>query len=1121
MCGAETAYAGKALSCDRGVEAVVANDVVHVALGPGTTAKVGEPIQLTWDTSRLGGQAGCPATYLVIAIPPWVRPSGEGFLALPALVRAPSGIDAWSDATRLFVPLGLGDLTKRGTLNLTPFKAESLAVKWQVVSGIAGSPPAAAAAYVNIGDPGTAVGRVSSGTPSITIQDPFYFDRGLKRRVQAPGGGAEIEDYGRYFRVLDGLGRTQVFQSAGAKPNFSPTGRFVWSFGVGLDGEPDQTSLTVFDREQGQVVVSRHRDGEDDGVGQNYIVSMRWVARDAFLSLGFSKGARIVTYPMLIDREPYDVMLGPNCCDAISERGKAFIDVDQGVLSYEAREEGFDASVTQILAFSDDGLKRAVSPGDMRDHDDLMAAGNEDRTRKLPDGRDLDAVTQGLDKAVRRYVRARLASPTVIGSARPYVLAASDRWDIGGKILQAVRPPAPSSHSLRGKHEETRVVYRGVIPQLGKNGRPNAFRGDGLAERLQGFGIEPVEPAIRTDYVAPAQSARGQDVSVRWLSVPLLVALGNPKAELPIGGGCEGAGQDEAAGSPGKLPDALFRAVSASSWQRVAGRRSVWLITEGCSFSPSVSDYYLRLNLVVVALDGTMTTTRLNGLQNGGVRLDKALGLDSVAFPAPRVEAELYNGKRLLIGVGESSNLVELDIDRNEMRLINGKPGRQATVAKLYDIAADRVLRLNEDGGLRIYDRVGGERPTQGKYVDDELVFFDGNGNFDGTEEGSRYVYLTFPGLPDPVPLQRYRATLRSPNLIASLAGNGPALPRRVLLAPPVVSLEVARAAGGNPKTSLVASVTMTAEAGLKEVSFSVDGMVIKRVPVNGRNAKLDGDIPVTGSTRWITVQATDADGTESEPVSAAIPEPLRLGPKPRLFVLGIGTDNYNDPANGSLTGAVNDARQFAKLLTRSALYQPKATVDLLLDSGSLPQSVPEVVRRDVAAAGPSDTLAVLVSGHGVRVGNGELYLLQKTSVVGKIADTALRWSLMAEELKAFPGRVIVFLDVCHGGAATSEGTNEVAVQTLVKERSAIVVLSASKGRQQSREIPERGAGVFSSAIDGLVSGKAGSIDQNRNGAIELNELYRALKPRVLELTDGKQSPWVAQNTLVGPVPLF
>ncbi len=1122
MCRAAAAYAGTAASCDRGVESAGANDVVHVALSPGTAAKVGDPIQLTWDASRLGGRTECPATYLMIAIPSWVRPGGEGFFALPPQTRAPSGINAWSDATRLFVPLGLSDLTKRGTLSLTPFKVDSLVIKWQVVSGIAQSTAAAAAAFATIDDPGTAVGRISSGTPSITIQDPFYFDRALKRRVQAPGDdGAEIEDYGRYFRVLAGPGRTQVFQSPGAKPNFSPTGRFVWSFGVGFDGEPDQTNLIVFDREQGRIVVSRHRDGEDDGIGQNNIVSMRWAARDAFLSLGFGKGARIVTYPMLIDRAPYDVQLGPNCCDAISERGKAVIDVDRGVLSYAAKEDGFDASITQLLTFSDDGLKRAISPADMRAHDDLKSAGNEDGTRKLTDGRDLDAVTRDLEKAVSRYFRTHPASPTVMGSTRPYVLAASDRWDTGGKVLQPVRPAAPSSQSVLGRHEETRAVYRGEIAQLARNGRRNAFRGDRLAERLPGFGIEPLEPTIRADYAAPAQGARGADASVRWLSTPLLEALGDPKAKLPIGGPCEGAGQDDAAGSPSNLPDALSWAVSASSWQRGTGRRSVWLITEGCSFSPSVSDYYLRLSLVVVAMDGTVTTTRLNSLQDGGVRLDKALGLDTVAFPAPRVEAELYDGKRLLIGVGESGNLAEIDIDRKAMKVISGKPGRQATVAKLYDIAADRVLRLNEDGGLRIYDRVGGERATQGRYVDDELVFFDGNGNFDGTDEGGRYVYLSFPGLSDPVPLQRYQATLRSPNLIASLASNGPAAPGRVLLAPPVVTLEVARAAEGEPRPSLVARVTMSSEAGLKEVSFCVDGMVIKRVPVSGRDAKLDVDIPVTGSTRWITVQATDAYGTESEPISAAIPERLRLGPKPRLFVLGIGTDHYDDPGNVRLTGAVNDARQFAKLLTRSALYQPKATVDLLLDSASLPESVPDVVRRDVAAAGPSDTLAVLVSGHGAKTGDGELYLLQKTSIAGKLAETALRWSVLAAELKAFPGRVIVFLDVCHGGAAISETTNEDAVQALVKERSAIIVLSASKGRQESQELPGGGAGVFSSAVEGLVSGKTGSIDQNRNGAIELNELYRMLKPRVLELTNGKQSPWVAQNTLVGPVPLF
>ena len=47
----------------------------------------------------------------------------------------------------------------------------------------------------------------------------------------------------------------------------------VWSSGVGLDAEPEQTSPTVFNREQEQVAVTRHRDDEDDGIGQKDIVS--------------------------------------------------------------------------------------------------------------------------------------------------------------------------------------------------------------------------------------------------------------------------------------------------------------------------------------------------------------------------------------------------------------------------------------------------------------------------------------------------------------------------------------------------------------------------------------------------------------------------------------------------------------------------------------------------------------------------------------------------------------------------------------------------------------------------------------------------------------------------------
>lgn len=158
----------------------------------------------------------------------------------------------------------------------------------------------------------------------------------------------------------------------------------------------------------------------------------------------------------------------------------------------------------------------------------------------------------------------------------------------------------------------------------------------------------------------------------------------------------------------------------------------------------------------------------------------------------------------------------------------------------------------------------------------------------------------------------------------------------------------------------------------------------------------------------------------------------------------------------------------------------------------------------------------LLISGHGMRATDGQLYLASRITRMSNVEGTSVPWRDIAAALKKIPGRIVVFLDACHAGAADS--ANDLATSSIVDTQS-IVVISASKGRQKSLERDR--AGVFSQMMRRLVGQDFKKIDLNHNGAIELDELYRALKPGVLTATDGTQTPWVARNGMVGPVPLF
>lgn len=130
----------------------------------------------------------------------------------------------------------------------------------------------------------------------------------------------------------------------------------------------------------------------------------------------------------------------------------------------------------------------------------------------------------------------------------------------------------------------------------------------------------------------------------------------------------------------------------------------------------------------------------------------------------------------------------------------------------------------------------------------------------------------------------------------------------------------------------------------------------------------------------------------------------------------------------------------------------------------------------------------------------------------------------VAVELARARGKVLIFLDACHSGLAggSSLATNDdVADQLISSSGAPLIVLAASKGRQVALEDGRKGGGIFTSALVDTLSSDRNAADADLNGVIDLGELYSSVKSKVLNETDGKQSPWLARNLLVGEMTLF
>jgi hypothetical protein len=84
-----------------------------------------------------------------------------------------------------------------------------------------------------------------------------------------------------------------------------------------------------------------------------------------------------------------------------------------------------------------------------------------------------------------------------------------------------------------------------------------------------------------------------------------------------------------------------------------------------------------------------------------------------------------------------------------------------------------------------------------------------------------------------------------------------------------------------------------------------------------------------------------------------------------------------------------------------------------------------------------------------------------------------------------------------------------------------MIVFSASKGRQESLETQGERGGLFSVALDRVLTRDRAASDLDGNGAISVSELYRGLKSRIVRQSNGAQTPWLSRNLIFGDFDLF
>ena len=235
------------------------------------------------------------------------------------------------------------------------------------------------------------------------------------------------------------------------------------------------------------------------------------------------------------------------------------------------------------------------------------------------------------------------------------------------------------------------------------------------------------------------------------------------------------------------------------------------------------------------------------------------------------------------------------------------------------------------------------------------------------------------------------------------------------------------------------------------------------------------------------------------------------------------GIDVYANP-RFNLKYAKSDAERLAGALTATGKrYYSAENRTLLLDTHATLDAITAALEQAVSVAGPQDTILFSFAGHGVQDADGRYYLAPTGFQLENIAATGVAWSRIAGILDRSKARVVVVLDACHAGLSGAEGfaTNDDAVKALLSGTHApMLVLAASKGRQVSYEDAKWGGGVFTYALANVLQGGP-AFDLNRNGTLEISELYRGLKSLTSRETKGTQTPWLVRQDLIGDFTLF
>jgi WD40 repeat protein len=263
--------------------------------------------------------------------------------------------------------------------------------------------------------------------------------------------------------------------------------------------------------------------------------------------------------------------------------------------------------------------------------------------------------------------------------------------------------------------------------------------------------------------------------------------------------------------------------------------------------------------------------------------------------------------------------------------------------------------------------------------------------------------------------------------------------------------------------------------------------------------------------------------------------------PRPNLRGLAVGINDYsaNRRAAGGARGfddlasATKDAQGLTeKLLTYrgAGRFFPAGDIRLLLNREAAREKLLASLKGLEGEANPDDILVVFFAGHGdlpeaperpaasrgargIETATGPFVFCLPEYNRKALAKTALSAEELFDALARINCRKVVLLDACHSGQAVEANV----LRRFVPNGHGPFVIAASDASEPSFEDPKLGHGLFTYALLDALGDDFRKADENSDGALSAEELFRYVGARMPDLLREVGKPQDAQNPIAFP----